>query len=76
MTIQVCAFLQAVLGREVVQLEDLVKWAEKTHGPSHKDVTAACEVKDQANSVVKVRMWVGGDSCRGTVGSSVCLHCS
>jgi len=55
------------LGREVVQLEDLVKWAEKAHGSSHKDVTAACEVKDQANSVVKVRTWVGVDSCRGTL---------
>lgn len=76
MTIQVCVFLQAVLGREVVQLEDLVKWAEKAHGSSHKDVTVACEVKDQANSVVKVRTWVGVDSCRGTLEASACLHCS
>ena len=71
MTNQVCAFLQAVLGREVVQLEDLVKWAEKTHGPSHKDVTEACEVKDQANSVVKVRTWFG--ACDALVGIPVVL---
>lgn len=47
---------QAVVSREVVQLEDLVKWAEKIHGPSHKDVAEAWEAKDQANSVVKVTL--------------------
>ena len=42
------------MSREVVQLEDLLEWAEKTHGADHQDVALALEVKEQANKVVQV----------------------
>ena len=45
---------QAVIGRETVQLGDLLEWAG-THGHAqHEDVVVAREIKEQANKVVQV----------------------
>ena len=50
-----------MIGREAVQLGDLLEWAE-THGHAqHEDVIVAKEIKEQANKVVQVCL-------------SVCLH--
>lgn len=43
-----------MVSRELVQLEDLLQWAESVHGSSHEDVVEATKIKDQANKVLKV----------------------
>ena len=43
------------MSRELVQLEDLLNWAESVHGNSHDDVKEAIRVKNEANKVLKVQ---------------------
>ncbi len=45
------------MSRELVQLEDLLQWAEGVHGTTQEDVTEASQVKSEANKVLKVRYW-------------------
>ncbi len=44
------------MSREIVQLEDLLTWAEKALGADHEDVVMAKVVKEEANKVVQVRV--------------------
>lgn len=45
--------MQSVVGRELVQLEDMLEWA-KTNIPDHELVTKGSEVKELANNVIKL----------------------
>ncbi len=42
------------MSRELVQLEDLLQWAESVHGTSDDNVKEATQVKSEANNVLKV----------------------
>ena len=47
--------MQSLVSRELVQLEDLLQWAEDVHGSSNEHVAEALEIKKQANKVVQVK---------------------
>lgn len=46
------------MSRELVQLEDLLQWAEGVHGTAHEDVKEAQQIKNEANKVLKVPCYV------------------
>ncbi len=45
--------MQSVVGRELVQLEDLLQWTQTNH-PSHELVVEGGAVKELANSAIKL----------------------
>lgn len=50
-----CPLPQGVMSRELVQLEDLLQWAERSLGEEQAEVVLARSIKEQANKVVQVK---------------------